>query len=217
MKEAVTKVIDTLTQEDFDGAFQKLLERYKCIAAGGEYFEEDYSFMCVLSIKVPIRKMSGNLLYAPRILWLKVHCTFIFTFFCLSFSEDFFCPRSYLIGMIFKQSYLIHTWHPNWYYNSEWEWTWEQWQRRSILHFPDLQNRSLTIRCSLVSYSGYSFLGGVLTLCMGQSYCILNPAHREWPSRLELQNTPTASLQRGKTPPMSVLDMILSNLMVRLQ
>ena len=31
MKEAVTKVIDTLTQEDFDGACQKLLERYKCI------------------------------------------------------------------------------------------------------------------------------------------------------------------------------------------
>ena len=27
MKEAVSKVIDTLTQEDFDGAFQKLLER----------------------------------------------------------------------------------------------------------------------------------------------------------------------------------------------
>ena len=27
MKEAVTKVIDTLTQEDFDRAFQKLLER----------------------------------------------------------------------------------------------------------------------------------------------------------------------------------------------
>ena len=32
MKEAVTKVIDTLTQEDFHRAFQKLLERYnKCI------------------------------------------------------------------------------------------------------------------------------------------------------------------------------------------
>ena len=29
MKEAVTKVIDTLTQEDFHGAFQKFLERYK--------------------------------------------------------------------------------------------------------------------------------------------------------------------------------------------
>ena len=27
MKEAVTKVIDTLTQEDFHGAFQKVLER----------------------------------------------------------------------------------------------------------------------------------------------------------------------------------------------
>ena len=34
MKEAVTKVVDTLTQEDFHGSFQKLLERYnKCIAA----------------------------------------------------------------------------------------------------------------------------------------------------------------------------------------
>ena len=34
MKEAVTKVINTLTQEDFAGALEKLLERYnKCIAA----------------------------------------------------------------------------------------------------------------------------------------------------------------------------------------
>ena len=41
MKEAVTKVIDMLTQEDFDRALQKLLERYKCIAAGGAYFEGD--------------------------------------------------------------------------------------------------------------------------------------------------------------------------------
>ena len=40
MKEAVTKVIDTLTQEDFHAALKKLLERYnKCIAAGGDYFE----------------------------------------------------------------------------------------------------------------------------------------------------------------------------------
>ena len=43
MKEAVTKVIDTLTQEDFYWAFQKLSERYKkCIAAGGDYFEVNY-------------------------------------------------------------------------------------------------------------------------------------------------------------------------------
>ena len=42
MKEAVKKVIDTLTQEDFHGAFQKLLEWYnKCIAARGDYFEGD--------------------------------------------------------------------------------------------------------------------------------------------------------------------------------
>ena len=38
IKEAVTKVIATLTQEDFHGALQKLLERYnKCIAAGGDW------------------------------------------------------------------------------------------------------------------------------------------------------------------------------------
>ena len=37
MKEAVTKVLDTLTQGDFHGALKKLLERYnKCIAAGGD-------------------------------------------------------------------------------------------------------------------------------------------------------------------------------------
>ena len=41
IKEAVTKVIDMLTQEDFHGAFQKLLEQYKGIAAGGDYFEGD--------------------------------------------------------------------------------------------------------------------------------------------------------------------------------
>ena len=68
MKEAVMKVIDTLTQEDFHGAFQKLLERYnKCITAGGDYFKEDLNFMCVQLIKVPIRKKPGNLSYAPRI------------------------------------------------------------------------------------------------------------------------------------------------------
>ena len=67
MKEAVTKVIDTVTQDEYHGAFQKLLEWYnKCIAAGGVYFERDLSFMCVLSIKVPIWKKSGNLFNDPR-------------------------------------------------------------------------------------------------------------------------------------------------------
>ena len=43
MKEAVTKVIDTLTPEVFQGAFQqKMLERYnKGIATGGDNFEGD--------------------------------------------------------------------------------------------------------------------------------------------------------------------------------
>ena len=42
IKKAVTKVIDTITQKDFHGAFQKLLARYnKWIPAGGDYFEGD--------------------------------------------------------------------------------------------------------------------------------------------------------------------------------
>ena len=75
LKAAVTKVIDTLTQEGFHGAFQKLFERYnKCIVPGGDYFEGDYSFLCLLSIKVPIRKKCGNLFNDPRIYiywWLR--------------------------------------------------------------------------------------------------------------------------------------------------
>ena len=54
-------------QEDFHGAFEKLLERYnKCIATEGDYFEGDKSFMCVLSIKVPIRKKSLETFNGPR-------------------------------------------------------------------------------------------------------------------------------------------------------
>ncbi len=41
MKETVTKVIDTLTQEDFHGAFQKLLEQ------GCFYFYKDSFFWSV--------------------------------------------------------------------------------------------------------------------------------------------------------------------------
>ena len=64
MKDVVTKVINTLTQDDFYGAFQKFLERYnKYIAAGGYCFEGDKSFMCALSIKVPIQKKYSIYIY----------------------------------------------------------------------------------------------------------------------------------------------------------
>ena len=49
------------------------MERYnKCTAAGGDYFEGDKSFMCVLSIKVAIRKKSGHLFNDPRICLLAI-------------------------------------------------------------------------------------------------------------------------------------------------
>ena len=73
MKVAVTKVIDTLTQEEFHGAMER---DNKCIAAGGDYFEGDYSFMCVLSIKVPIRKQSWKSFNDPRCF----HSIFFFSF-----------------------------------------------------------------------------------------------------------------------------------------
>ena len=44
MKEAVMTVIDTLTQEYFHVALQRFLERYKCIAAGVDYFEGGLEF-----------------------------------------------------------------------------------------------------------------------------------------------------------------------------
>ena len=90
MKAPVTKVIDTLTQVDFDGAFQKLLERYKkCIAAGGDYFEGDKSFICVLSIKVPIRKKSGNLFNDPSIYIYIYACKY--TCVCISIGITYVC------------------------------------------------------------------------------------------------------------------------------
>ena len=72
MKVAVTMVIDTLTQR-LPWGLQKLLERYKCIAAGEDYFEWDLSFMCVQSIKVPIQKKFGNLFNARHICQ-HIHC-----------------------------------------------------------------------------------------------------------------------------------------------
>ena len=58
MKEAVTKVIDTLTQEDFYGALPKLLERYnKCIAAGGDYIEGVLQFyVCTINKNAHTKK-----------------------------------------------------------------------------------------------------------------------------------------------------------------
>ena len=56
MKEAVTKVIDTLKQENFHGTFQKSLERYnKCIVAG-DYFEAGLEFIVCTVNKSPLTK-----------------------------------------------------------------------------------------------------------------------------------------------------------------
>ena len=66
MKEAVTKVIDTLTQEDFHGAFQNCWNGTTS-ALQLEEITSKGTRVCVLSIKVPIRKKSGNLFNEPYI------------------------------------------------------------------------------------------------------------------------------------------------------
>ena len=45
MKEAVTKVIDTLTQEDFHGAFQMLLERYNKVQSAYYFTKSENSWI----------------------------------------------------------------------------------------------------------------------------------------------------------------------------
>ena len=64
MKEAVTKVIDTLTQEDF----QKLLERYNKCCSRRRLLRSGLEVdVCTLN-KSAQTKMSGNVSYAPRII-----------------------------------------------------------------------------------------------------------------------------------------------------
>ena len=73
MKVSVTKVIDTLTQEDFHGAFHKLLERYnECIAAGGDYFEGNLEFhVCTINksahTKKSLETYRMHLVYIPNL------------------------------------------------------------------------------------------------------------------------------------------------------
>ena len=57
MKEAVMKVIDMLTQEDFHGASQKLLEQCKCIAAGGDYLTGLEFHVCTINKSAHTKKV----------------------------------------------------------------------------------------------------------------------------------------------------------------
>ena len=118
MKEGVTEIIDTLTQEDFHGAFQNLLELYnKCIVAGEDYFAGDSSFMFVLSIKVPIRKKYGNLFNDPRIPGHHRKCLVSSAFFILGRLRcqptNLTLPSRYFLGKVpwgKTISLIITTW-----------------------------------------------------------------------------------------------------------
>ena len=58
MKKAVTKVIDTLTQEEFHGAFQKLLERYKSALQPEEITSKGLEFhVCTINKSAHTKKV----------------------------------------------------------------------------------------------------------------------------------------------------------------
>ena len=124
-KEAIAKVIDTHTQEDLHEAFQRFLERYKCIAGKGDYFEGDFNIMCVRSIKVPTRKKSGVLLCVPCILVVfgshsrnghinlcstLVLCRSILAelLLCLTIRFDVFIFSIYIYIYIYILTFLLH-------------------------------------------------------------------------------------------------------------
>ena len=94
MKEVVTKFIDTLTEEDFHEALQKILEWYnKCIAAGGDYFE------------APILKMSGNLFNDPRTCrnQSKQKLTLLFLFYSVLLTQSY----GDIFALLHRSSYYI--------------------------------------------------------------------------------------------------------------
>ena len=58
MKEAVTKVIDTLIQEDFHGAFQTLLERYNVHCSRRRLLRRGLKFhVCTINKSAPTKKV----------------------------------------------------------------------------------------------------------------------------------------------------------------
>ena len=62
MEDAVTKVIDTLTQENFHGAFPKLFERYnKCISRTGLLWRGVKFYVCTIN-KSALTKKSWKLI-----------------------------------------------------------------------------------------------------------------------------------------------------------
>ena len=69
MKEAVTKVTDTFTQEDFRGAFQKLLERYnKCNAIRRRLLRRGLEFhVCTINKSAHSQKNLEN--YLMILVW----------------------------------------------------------------------------------------------------------------------------------------------------
>ena len=63
----------------------------RCIPAIGDYFAGDLSFLCVISIKLPLRKKSGNLFNEPRI--------YIYIYVCVCVNEDFVVTIVTYIGI----------------------------------------------------------------------------------------------------------------------
>ena len=115
-----------------------------------------------------------ELLYAKR-LGNHLQSTFIFTFFVQLFLKRvFFSTWSHQIWIIFNRSiWLIEVTQTGTTIPDQ-----NNGHEGMNPHSQSLQNWSLTIRCSLVSYPKHPFLGGVLPFYRGYSQHILSPVNR---------------------------------------
>ena len=120
MKEVVTKFIDTLTQEDFHGALQKLLGRYnKCIAAGGDYLVGGLKFhVCIINKSAHTKKV-----------WKLIVCTsyiYIYIYIYILRERDYFilfcfynyiyytgCVKKKQIMQFVNEKYIINRYQKN--------------------------------------------------------------------------------------------------------
>ena len=110
MKEAVSKVIDTLTQEDFYGPSRCCWNGTTSALQAEEITSKGTRVSCVLSIKVPLRKKSGNLSNDPRISAPGTSSSFFFISLNNSlvlFAPEI-CPRNFLSSSVSGCSFFFY-------------------------------------------------------------------------------------------------------------
>ena len=112
MKEAVAKVIDTLTQEHFHGAFQKLLERYNVLCSRRRLLRMGLEFhVCTINKSAHTKKNLET--YRMPLVYIYIYIYIYLVYSYLSrFSHICLAPSIFLF--IFESIYVneYYCFHP---------------------------------------------------------------------------------------------------------